>query len=205
MIARLRGELLEQDGDRIVIDAGGVGYEVLTPQSVYVQLPDKGEKIDLWIRQIVREDGWTLYGFNSPVQRRLFDLLREVKGCGPKVSLALIGELGEEAVISAITSQDVKELIKTTGVGLRTAERIIVELKDKLQQELLLQNAAYREFRSHATNTPKSEPLVEALLALGYRRSEVEEVALELYHSEISLEDQLRTALTRLHQRGKRS
>ena len=203
MIARLRGELLERDGDRIVIDAGGVGYEVLTPQSVYIQLPDTGEKIDLWIRQIVREDGWILYGFNSLVQRRLFDLLREVKGCGPKISLALIGELGEESVISAITTQDVKELVKATGVGLRTAERIIVELKDKLQQELLLQNAAFRESRSRVIKGPKSEPLIEALLALGYRRSEVEEVALELHFSESSLEDQLRTALTRLHQRGK--
>lgn len=203
MIARLRGELLERDGDRIVIDAGGVGYEVLTPQSVYIQLPDTGEKIDLWIRQIVREDGWILYGFNSLVQRCLFDLLREVKGCGPKISLALIGELGEESVISAITTQDVKELVKATGVGLRTAERIIVELKDKLQQELLLQNAAFRESRSRVIKGPKSEPLVEALLALGYRRSEVEEVALELHFSESSLEDQLRTALTRLHQRGK--
>ncbi len=204
MIARLRGELLEQELDRIVVNVKGVGYEVFVPQSLYAQLPSEGERVDLWIRQIVREDAWTLYGFQGPSQRRLFDLLREVKGCGPRISLALIGELGEETVITAIVNQVPKQLIKATGVGARMAERIIVELKDKLHQETLLHGIMLSDRRQVASKAGKIDPLIEALLALGYKRSEAEEAASEVEDTDGSLEDQLKFALNRLHQRGKR-
>src|SRR5471032_1243305 len=137
MIGRLRGELLEVDGSMVVVDAGGVGYEVLVPDAVVVQMPIVGERVDLLIRQIFREDGVSLYGFLLPFQRRLFDLLLSVKGCGPKEGLALIGQLGEDTVASAILGQDARVLARATGVGARLAERIILELKDKMHEETL--------------------------------------------------------------------
>ncbi len=198
MIGRLRGELLDVEGSLVVVDAGGVGYEVQVPDAVIVQLPKIGERVDLLIRQIFREDGVSLYGFLLPFQRRLFDLLLSVKGCGPKVGLALIGQVGEDAVANAILGQDSRSLIRATGVGARLAERIILELKDKIQEESLLRKI------SSATAPKKiavpSDELVDALLSLGYRRNEAESAADEARSQASDVQDQLKIAL-RLLQR----
>src|SRR5687767_557753 len=132
MIGRIRGELLEVEGGMAIVEACGVGYEVLLPDSVVVQLPQPGEAVDLRIRQVVREDSVTLYGFLDRFQRRLFDLLMEVKGCGPRIALALIGQLGEDEVANAIIVQDPRILARATGVGPKLAERIILELRSKM-------------------------------------------------------------------------
>ena len=182
----------------VVIDAGGVGYEVQLPDAVVVQLPKIGERVDLLIRQIFREDGVSLYGFLLPFQRRLFDLLLSVKGCGPKVGLALIGQVGEDAVASAILAQDAKTLTRATGVGARLGERIILELKDKIQEETFM--------RKVAATTPvvrralPSDELVDALLSLGYRRNEAESAASEAREQASDVQEQIRVAL-RLLQR----
>src|SRR5512146_2318366 len=115
MIGRLRGELLDVGAGMVVVDAGGVGYEVLVPESVLAQMPAVGDRVDLTIRQVFREDGVSLYGFLEPFQRKLFDLLTEVKGCGPKIGLSLIGQLGEDTVANAIVGQDAKQLARATG------------------------------------------------------------------------------------------
>lgn len=198
MIGRLRGELLEIEGAMVVVDAGGVGYEVLVPDAVIIQLPQIGERVDLLIRQIFREDGVSLYGFLKPFQRRLFDLLLSVKGCGPKVGLALIGQVGEDSVASAILAQDVKVLVRATGVGARLGERIILELKDKIQEEAFLrkiENAS--PVRKPAIPT---DELVDALLSLGYRRNEAEGAASEAREQANDVQDQIKIAL-RLLQR----
>src|SRR5689334_5852589 len=114
MIGRLRGELLEVDGGMAIVDCGGVGYEVSLPESVLMRLPAPSEPVELLIRQVFREDGTTLYGFLESFQRRLFDLLLSVKGCGPKIGLALIGQLGEDAVAGAILAQDARVLARAT-------------------------------------------------------------------------------------------
>ena len=198
MIGRLRGELLVIEGAMVVVDAGGVGYEVLVPDAVIIQLPQIGERVDLLIRQIFREDGVSLYGFLKPFQRRLFDLLLSVKGCGPKVGLALIGQVGEDSVASAILAQDVKVLVRATGVGARLGERIILELKDKIQEEAFLrkiENAS--PVRKPAIPT---DELVDALLSLGYRRNEAEGAASEAREQANDVQDQIKIAL-RLLQR----
>lgn len=192
MIGRLRGIVLEVAGALVTIDVSGVGYEVLVPDSVLVQLPALGQEADLRVRQIFREDGVTLYGFLSASQRRLFDLLMEVKGCGPKIGLALLGQLGEEAVSAGILAQDARILARATGVGPRLAERIILELKDKVSEEAFLQRVA---------GTPKAvasadDEAVDALLALGYRRGEAENALREA--GEGTVEDRIRNALRKL-------
>ena len=198
MIGRLRGELLDVDGTMVVIDAGGVGYEVLVPDAVVPQLPMIGERVDLLIRQIFREDGVSLYGFLRPFQRRLFDLLLSVKGCGPKVGLALIGQVGEDAVASAILGQDARTLTRATGVGARLGERIILELKDKIQEETFLRKV------ESSTPVPRraapTDELVEVLLNLGYRRNEAEVAASEAREQATDVQEQIKFAL-RLLQR----
>ncbi len=192
MIGRLRGTVLEVVGALVTVDVGGVGYEVLVPDSVLVQLPGVGQNADLRIRQIFREDGVTLYGFLAASQRRLFDLLMDVKGCGPKIGLALIGQLGEEAVTAGILAQDARVLARATGVGPRLAERIILELKDKVAEEAFFQRVAGT---SKVAAAPDDEA-VEALLALGYRRNEAESALREV--GDGPTEERIRLALRKL-------
>lgn len=199
MIGRLRGEVLESGGGMVLVDVGGVGYEVLVPDSVLAQMPATGEAVDLRVRQIFREDGVSLYGFLDGFQRRLFDLLREVKGCGPKIALALLGQLGEHEVMNAILVQDARILARATGVGPKLAERILLELRSKIQEEALLQKvggqAAVRMGGGRAT---AEDELIDALLALGYRRPEAEAAAEKARDEAETVEEQIRAALRTL-------
>lgn len=189
MIGRLRGTVLETAGNLVTVDVGGVGYEVLVPDSVLVHIGREGATVDLRIRQVFREDGVTLYGFSEASQRRLFDLLMEVKGCGPKIGLALLGQLGEETVTAAIAGQDSRQLARATGVGARLAERIILELKDKISEEMLLSRASGVKVKVAPT-----DEVVEALMALGYRRIDAENAA-DSAGTEGSVEERIRAAL----------
>ena len=177
----------------MIVECAGVGYEVQVPESVMVQLPTLDVEITLLTRQIFREDGVSLYGFLEAFQRRLFDLLMTVKGCGPKVALSLIGSIGEDAVAGAIQTQDVKALVRAPGVGARLAERIILELREKIGEEQFARRiSAAAAVRTHAA---PADELVDALLALGYRRTEAESAAADARQQAEGVEDQLRFAL----------
>lgn len=193
MIGRLRGTLVDREGGLVVVECAGVGYEVQVPESVLVHLPTIDVEVTLLIRQIFREDGVSLYGFLEPFQRRLFDLLMTVKGCGPKVGLSLLGMIGEDAVAGAIQAQDPKVLIRATGVGARLAERIILELREKIGEEQFARRVAAAAVAK--TPTAKADELVDALLALGYRRGEAESAAVEARENAEGVEEQLRHAL----------
>lgn len=186
------------DGGRVVVECGGVGYEVMVPESVLIGLPSLGEEVTLHTRQIFREDGQSLVGFADPFERRFFDLLTDVKGCGPKVSLAIIGDLGAQTAFSAIATEDAKTLSKATGVGPRLAERMIVELREKVRQESLVLKLGHAAVRpSSPTRRSSDDELVEALMALGYRRNEAESAANDV-PSDWTVEDKLREALRSL-------
>lgn len=196
MIGRLRGELIEVDAGRALIECAGVGYEVQIPESVAAMLPSPGETVILLTRQTFREDAVVLYGFLEPFQRRLFDLLVTVTGCGPKASMALIGQLGEEAVATAILAQDARVLRRATGIGAKLAERILLELKDKIQEDMF-----HRKVGAATRSTkpaPVADELVEALLALGYRRNEAESAAERAREQADDVQGQLRAALALL-------
>lgn len=195
MIARLRGELLEVADGSVVVEAGGVGYQVLVPESVLAGMPPVGDSVDLHIRQVFREDGVSLYGFSTPFQRRLFDLLMDVKGCGPKIGLALIGQLGEDSVVGAIQAQDVRALCRAPGVGAKLAERIALELRDKVRQEVLSRKA---DAAGRRVQERRDDDLILALLELGYRRSEAEAAAEQARSQTDVLEEQLKIAVRSL-------
>ncbi|MHB8636801.1 MAG: Holliday junction branch migration protein RuvA [Fimbriimonadaceae bacterium] len=192
MIARLRGTLVECDGAVALIEAAGVGYEVNIPQSVMASLPAVGEEAILLTRQIIREDSVTLYGFLTAFQRRLFDLLLGVKGCGPKVALSLLGTVGEEGIVQAVSLEDARALARAPGVGPRLGERVILEIKDKVLEE----DAARRyESATRPARAPApTDELVDALIALGYRRNEAESAAATARDQADTLPDQIRVA-----------
>ncbi len=198
MIARLRGEIVEASANRLVVMCHGVGYELFVPETVAAELGVIGETVDLHTRMVVREDDQSLYGFASEREKRLFELLREVKGCGPKASLAVISALGESGATEAIARADTRAITAAPGVGPKLADRIVLELKDKVL-ELHALPGSKRSDRAAFASSPTDE-LTEALIALGYRRNEIEEASrIAREHSE-DLEDQLKIALRRLSQ-----
>lgn len=172
MIGLLRGTVIESEGHIILLEVAGVGYEVAVPDSALPKLPP-GTEATLFTRQIFREDGVTLCGFLDRKDRRVFDLLLEVKGCGPKVAQALVGQVGADVVLDSIVINDPKTLTRATGVGQRLAERIILEVKPKVDS---LRVVITGKTVALTPTTPDSE-LVDALIALGYKRSEAETVA----------------------------
>lgn len=197
MIARLRGEVLEAERSPIVVLCNGVGYEVHVPHSVLTGQARAGEDIELFTRLVIREDEHTLYGFANARQRALFEMLRDVKGCGAKISLSLISTLGESQAIEAVASQNAKLLATTPGIGPRLADRIVLELKDKI---LELQSPFSRGTAAVSTlkPMPQDDPLAEALIALGYRRQEFEEAATQARDATADLGEQVRHALRSL-------
>lgn len=195
MIGRLRGELLELGGSLAVVDAGGVGYEVQVPESLALAMPPVGERVDLWVRQIYREDGVSLYGFADAAERRLFDLLLGVKGCGPRIVMALLGQVGGDAIVRAVAMQDARTLARANGVGVKLAERIILETKDKIAEESLARKV---EAVSPGRRAAPADEVVEALLALGYRRQEAEAAARDVPDGVESVEERVRLALRSL-------
>ena len=164
MIARLRGRLLEKKPNQVLLDVQGVGYEVAIPVSTYYQLPDPPAETDLSIYTHVREDVLALYGFRTKDEKRVFEKLLSVSGIGPKLAITILSGLEAQELAPAIRHNDVAKLTRIPGVGRKTAERMVLELRDKL-----FEIGAERE-TTPAGLTPVEEDVLSALLNLGYPR-----------------------------------
>jgi Holliday junction DNA helicase RuvA len=162
MIARLSGTVLEKHPMRVVIDVGGVGYEVHVPLSSFAAVGDPGATLTLRVHTHVREDALMLYGFASALEQLVFERLIAVSGIGPKLALSVLSGLAPEELVQAIARADVARLTSIPGIGKKTAERIVLELKDKL--------AAVATAGTVMTPAGPREDLVSALLNLGYHR-----------------------------------
>ncbi|HNS48016.1 MAG TPA: Holliday junction branch migration protein RuvA [bacterium] len=162
MYAHLRGKLTEKSPTRLVLDIGGVGYEVNIPLSTYDRLPETGEEIFLYVQAAYREDSVTLYGFAGREEKTLFNLLLGVSGVGPKVALAILSGTTVPGFCNAIIAQDDKVLSAISGVGKKLSQRLITELKDRVASLGDLVAA-----RPGSTINPEA---VNALVALGYSR-----------------------------------
>ncbi|WP_129722636.1 Holliday junction branch migration protein RuvA [Xylanivirga thermophila] len=171
MFAYINGVLEEVGEDEIIIDVGGMGYAITVPQSIIDRLPKAGEMIKIYTRLIVREDAMELYGFIDKQQKNLFTKLTTVSGIGPKGAMAILSTLNPDQLALSIVTGDVKMLTKAPGVGKKTAQRIILELKDKIDNELLINENA--DVQSMDMNGTLSE-VVEALSVLGYGRPEIQ-------------------------------
>lgn len=132
MIALLRGVLLEKHPNQAIVEAGGVGYDVTIPVSTYSKLPDTGAEVRLRIHTHVREDALSLFGFLSQDEKALFEKLISVSGIGPKVALAVLSGVAAADLVNAIRRGEVERLVRIPGVGKKTAERLVLELRDKL-------------------------------------------------------------------------
>lgn len=172
MIAYLKGNTLFWGENRLVVDVGGVGYEVFAPLSTTTRT-QKGEPVELFIHTLVREDAFQLYGFLEETERDLFLLLIGVSGVGPKVAMAVLSSLPLPELVGAISREDVAMLSKVNGVGKKTASRLALELKDKVG---LLGIAAPMTMAAGAAPAPAGglSDAVSALVNLGYSRARAE-------------------------------
>ena len=173
MIAHLRGELLLKDTSHVVIDVAGVGYQVMVSASVLASLPALGEVASLWTKLIVREDDMALFGFESVGEKAFFEKLMTVSGVGPKVALAALSTLDPASMARAIEAEDVGKVSTIPGVGKKVAQRIILELKGKLD---IGATSEGEDSVPHAASGDASD----ALLSMGFSSAEVA-VALEGY------------------------
>lgn len=163
MIAWLRGKLLEKEASRVVLDVNGVGYEVFVPVTTFTALPEPGAEVALDIHTHVREDALALYGFSSRQERRVFERLIGVSGIGPRLAVTILSGGSVEGLVGAIRRGDLGRLTSIPGVGKKTAERIVVELKDKL-----------KDLAEEAPKPVLETDVLSALENLGYARATAE-------------------------------
>ena len=166
MIAHLRGRLLSKHPNQAVVEAGGVGYDVTISIPTFSDLPKAGVEVALHIHTHVREDALSLFGFMRVEEKKLFEKLISVSGIGPKLAITILSGMSTEFMVAAIRGNDVATLTKIPGIGKKTAERMILELRDKLDQ--------FGVAPSVATATPVEEDVMSALVNLGYQRAAAE-------------------------------
>jgi Holliday junction DNA helicase RuvA len=170
VIAHLTGGLLEKSVQRLVVDVGGVGYEVLVPLSTFYAVGDPGAEVRLRIHTHVREDAILLYGFLTALELALFEKLIGVNGVGPRLALAVLSGIEPPDLVSAIRQNDLARLTRIPGVGRKTAERLVVEMKDRLPQVAVDADTA----RTPPPASGVRDDLLSALANLGYQRAAAE-------------------------------
>ncbi len=192
MIAQLTGQIVEKTPPEILLKVGGITYEILCPMSSFYKIGDE-TNLSLHTHLQVKEDAHTLYGFVSKDEKTLFRELIRVNGVGPKVALAILSHLDIGALISAVANEDDALLAKTPGIGKKTAQKLIVELKDRLAK-LSLTDTKYQPSLA-STNNPNITKALQALQALGFKVKEAEKMLSGIDNNSLSTEALIRQAL----------
>ncbi|MCY1166145.1 MULTISPECIES: Holliday junction branch migration protein RuvA [Polaromonas] len=188
MIGRVAGQLAEKNPPEILVDCNGVGYEVLVPMSTFYNLPALGEKVSLLTHFVVREDAQILYGFGSHAERAAFRQLIKISGVGPRTALSVLSGMSVEDLAQAVTTQEAGRIIKVPGIGKKTAERLLLELKGKLGADMGI----------HVNVSSDSQSdILQALVALGYSDRDAA-LALKALPKDIGVSDGIKLALKAL-------
>lgn len=206
MIGRLRGELLEKEPSRALIEAAGVGYEVEIPYTTFFRLPAMGEEVTLHTHLAVREDAHALYGFHGKGERALFRLLIRVSGVGPKLALAILSALEADAFVRIVEDSDTAALVRVPGVGKKTAERLVVEMRDRIRQLEPRGREGDEPVPMEVPGERKEaeSPLDEAtsaLVTLGYRPQEADRALEAIAEEGMSSQELIRLALRNMVKR----
>ena len=188
MIGRLTGQLAEKNPPEILLDCQGVGYEVLVPMSTFYNLPALGEKVSLLTHFIVREDAQLLYGFGSLAERAAFRLLIKITGIGPRMALSVLSGMSVADLAQAVTLQETGRIIKVPGIGKKTAERLLLELKGKLGADIGAQASVSNEAQLD---------ILQALVALGYSDKDAA-LALKALPQDVGVSEGIKLALKSL-------
>ena len=182
MINRILGKIVEKNPSVVIVDVGGLGYEVGIPVSTFSKLPQIGEKVLLYTHLYIREDSHQLFGFLEEMERSLFGKLIKVSGIGPRVGLAILSTISPKSLISYIERRNLENLCQIPGIGKKTAERMILELNGKI------------ETVSESESANNNEELVQALLALGYSEKEVRSTVSTIEYK-LTIQEKIKKAL----------
>ena len=192
MIGRLRGIILQKQAPLLLIDVAGVGYEVFAPMSTFYHLPELQQEVQLLTHLVVREDAQILYGFLQARERELFRALIKISGIGPKVALSILSGIAPDDFVHCIQCNDTARLTNIPGIGKKTAERLMVELRNNLSQW---------EEHTAAESTVNSgclQEAISALTALGYKANEAKRAITRIYKTDYSSEELIRLALQQM-------
>lgn len=189
MIGKLTGIITDKQPPLLLIEVNGVGYEILATMNTFYNLPEGHQPVSLHTHLIVREDAHTLYGFHSQQERQLFRTLIKVNGVGPKLALSILSGIELELFVNCVQQNDASSLVRIPGVGKKTAERLVIEMRDKL--------ADWQINLNNITDplTQTSDDAISALLALGYKQKEAERAVKQVYTSDLTSEQLIREAL----------
>lgn len=197
MIGQLRGTILEKQPPQLLLDVNGVGYEIDAPMSTFYRLPDVGQIVTLHTHLVVREDAHSLFGFFTRDERLLFRTLLKVNGVGPRLALTVLSSIEPNEFVQCILNQDAGSLVRIPGVGKKTAERLIIEMRDKLASwhqttpiELNLINT-----KDDGSRKQVVQDAVAALIALGYKPQEASRAVSKINDENLTSEDIIRRAL----------
>lgn len=202
MIGRLRGIIIEKQPPEVLIEVNGVGYEVAMPMTCFYELPDNGQEVTILTHFIVREDAQLLYGFNSQQERLLFRELIKVNGVGPKLALAILSGMSATQFVAAVEQSEIKTLVKLPGVGTKTAERLIVEMKDRFKNfggDLLNRtvptNSTDKSVQAMKLSNQIESEAISALIALGYKPQEASKIISKVIKPDMDSETLIKEAL----------
>jgi holliday junction DNA helicase RuvA len=199
MIGRLTGILVEKQAPEIVLDVGGVGYELQVPMTSFYELPELEHSATLYTHFVVREDAQLLYGFITKQERALFRLLIKTNGVGPKLALTILSGMTAGEFVSCVERDDIVTLVKLPGVGKKTAERLVVEMRDKLKSLLEASVGNEREFMLQTNYTAPAanteEDAISALVSLGYKPPQASRAVSSSYKDGMDTETLIKLAL----------
>lgn len=196
MIGQIHGLIIEKQPPQLLIDVQGVGYEIDAPMSTFYQLPDVGQTIRLYTHLIIREDAHHLYGFYSRDERHLFRTLLKVNGVGPRLALTILSSTAPEEFVRCVLNNDTATLVSLPGVGKKTAERLVIEMRDKLADWSGIQgNLSQTSGRTLSARHPILQDAIAALVALGYKQPEATRVVTKIDNGAANSEELIRLAL----------
>jgi len=194
MIAQLTGKILSKNPPEVVLEVSNIGYEILCPMSTFYQLGDTGQDVLLYTHLSIKEDAHTLFGFITKDEKILFRELIRVNGVGPKVALAILSHLTVGSLIECISNEDADLLAKTPGIGKKTALKLIVELKDRLDK-VEFSSAAITPSAAQSNSNPNAKKALEALQSLGFKTKEANKMISSIDDQTLSTEELIRQAL----------
>jgi len=198
MIGRLKGVLLEKQPPAILLDVQGVGYEMEASMSTFYHLPDIGDVVTLHTHLVVREDAQLLYAFFTLSERQMFRNLIKISGVGPKLALTILSGMSAEDFTRCIMDEDSKALTRLPGVGKKTAERLVIELKDRLEKDDSIKLPGAAESAASGKIEQRTNPVndaVSALISLGYKAQQASQMVRDLDVEDKSTEEIIRAAL----------
>lgn len=195
MIGQLRGILLEKQPPDLLLEVNGIGYEVNAPMSTFYRLPDIGQETLLFTHFVVREDAQLLYGFATREERSLFRTLLKVNGVGPKLGLTILSSIEPDDFVRCVVNNDTQSLVRLPGIGKKTAERLVIEMRDKLAAWQANEPVELSLLTNKNNNNQRVQDAISALISLGYKPTDASRAVSKVDDGALTSEDIIRRAL----------